>query len=106
MSLWRQITRGVRVLTHRKAADQEVADEVQHYFEETTAALQARGLTPDEARRAARLELGSATAVREDVRAYGWENVVATCVGDLRYGVRRLVAEKGFTAVTVLTLAL
>ena len=39
MSLWRQLTRGLRVLTNRTAADQDVADEVQQYLEEATAAL-------------------------------------------------------------------
>ena len=30
MSLWRQLTRGLRVLTNLAAADRDVADEVQH----------------------------------------------------------------------------
>ncbi len=106
MSLWRQFTRGLRILGNRKAADQEIADEVNHYLEESTAALMARGLTRHEARRAARLELGGATPVREQVRGYGWENRIETLFADLRYAVRRLVANPGFTAVSMLTLAL
>ena len=104
MSLWRQFTRGLRVLGNRKAADQEIADEVSHYLEEATAALVARGLAPDEARRAARLELGGATAVREQVRGYGWENRVDILFADLRYAARRLAGNPGFTAVSILTL--
>ena len=38
MSVWRHITRGLRVLTHRSDADREVADELQHYVDLTTAA--------------------------------------------------------------------
>jgi putative ABC transport system permease protein len=106
MSLWRQITRGVRILTHRSAADADVDDEARHYFEETISALIARGLSPDEARRAARLELGTMATVSEDVRAYGWENVLGATIADLRYGVRRLRTTPGFTAITVLTLAI
>jgi hypothetical protein len=30
MSLWRQLTRGLRVLANRRAADQDIADEVSH----------------------------------------------------------------------------
>src|ERR1700676_438384 len=106
MSLWRQITHGVRVLTHRSAAADAVDEEVRHYFEETISALIARGLSPDEARRAARLELGTMATLNEDVRAYGWENLIGAAIADLRYGLRRLHATPGFTTITILTLAI
>ena len=106
MSLWRQLTRGLRSLLRRSAAEREIRAEVRHYLEEATAQHVARGLAPAAARRAARLELGSMTSVADEVRGYGWENVVATLVADVRYGVRRLLAEPGFTAITVLTLAI
>jgi len=106
VSLWRQFTRGLRVLADRRAADQEIADEVSHYLDEATAAYVRKGLSPDEARRAARLELGGTTAVREQVRAYGWENALDAIVADFRYAVRRLGSAPGFTAASLLTLAL
>jgi putative ABC transport system permease protein len=106
MSFWRQFTRGLRVLGNRKAADGEIADEVSDYLEEATAAFVNKGLSPDEARRAARLELGSTTAVREQVRGYGWENRVDLFFADLRYAARGLAGNPGFTAVSVITLAL
>jgi putative ABC transport system permease protein len=106
MSLWRQLTRGLRVLTNRTVADRDVADEVQHFLDQLTDAWIARGLTPEAARRAAGVELGNTTVVREQVRAYGWENVVGTVLADLRFAARRLGGRPGFTAVSVVTLAL
>ena len=106
MSVWRQVTRGIRVLGNRRAADQEIAEEVNHYLEESTAMFAARGLTPDEARRAARMEIGNETAVREQIREYGWENTIDTWFADLRYAARRLGGKPGFTTASIFTLAL
>jgi hypothetical protein len=72
VSVWRQLTRGLRRLGNEKSADQEIADEVSNYLEEFTAAFVERGLPPDEAYQAGRLELDSKTKVREQVRRYGW----------------------------------
>lgn len=106
MSLWRQISRGLRVLFDRKTTDREIADEVESYLEQATAAWMERGLAPEAARRAARLEMGSPSVVREQVREYGWENSIGTLFADLRYAVRRLIRTPSFSAATVLTIAL
>ena len=106
MSLWRQVTRGIRALANRRAADREIAEEVDHYLEESAAMFAARGLTPDQARRAARMEMGNETAVREQIREYGWENTLDTWFADLRYAARRLCGKPGFTIAAIFTLAL
>ncbi len=106
MSPWRQLTRGLRGLMRRSALEQDVADEVQNYLDEATADFIARGLRPDHALRAARVQIGSATSVSQQVRSYGWENTIRDVAADLRYGARGLCAAPGFTAITVLTLAL
>ena len=64
MSLWRQMARGLRALTHRQASDRDIADEVDAYLEQAIAELIARGLSPAEARRAAQLQFGNRTAIR------------------------------------------
>ena len=106
MSLWRHLTYGLRNLTNRAKHDQDVAEEVAQYFEEAASAWEARGLSIDEARKAARLEVGNFTVVRERVNSYGWENVARTFVGDLRFAVRQLLKHPAFTATATLTLAL
>ena len=106
MSLWRQLSRGFRALTNRGAVDEELADEVQHYLELTAAAHRAKGLSHDEALRAARIELGTVIGLREEVRSYGWENAVESLLADLRFAARRLRGDPAFTGIALLTLAL
>ncbi len=106
MDLWRQLTRGFSALIHGQAVDKDVADEVEHYLEEATASWVARGLSPQDARRAARLELGSPSVAREQVRSSGWEHTIRTLLTDLHYAARQLLRNRGFALVTSLTLAL
>jgi len=96
---------GLRALVDREGTDREIDDEVEDWLERAAADLEARGVPAEEARRRVRLELGRGVQVRETVRSYGWENVVESIAGDVRVGVRRLVKNPGFTALTVLTLA-
>ncbi len=106
MSLWRQLTRGFRALTHRDAADRDVADEVRHYVDRPRP-RSSRADSRRTRRGAPReLEIGNATVAREQVRAYGWENAIETLLADLRYALRRLRANPGSQPLSVLTLAL
>ncbi|HWH52201.1 MAG TPA: ABC transporter permease [Gemmatimonadaceae bacterium] len=106
MNLWRSLSRGLRVLGHRAATDEQISNEVDHYVDLAAAEHVRRGLAPDAARRAARLEVGNPTVAREAVRAYGWENAVESVAADVRFALRRLRHNPSFAVVTILTLAL
>lgn len=106
MSIARQLAHGFRNLVRRTHADENIADEVDSFFAEAKADFEARGLTAHHAARAARIALGSSTALREQVRSYGWENILDGILRDLRYTLRRLRATPGFTLVSIGTLAL
>src|SRR5215472_5205052 len=106
MSIARQLVRGFRNLFRRERADEDIADEVESFLAEAKADMEARGLTAHDATRATRMLLGSSTALREQVRSYGWEIKVDGIFQDLRYTLRRLRATPGFTLVSVGTLAL
>jgi putative ABC transport system permease protein len=106
MSVWRQLTRGLRVLIRPAAADRDLDEEVRQYVEDATEAFVASGMTPEAARRAARMAIGNATVVREEVRASAWESIVLTFAADVRYAARRLRATPSFAFVCIVTLAL
>ncbi len=106
MLIARQLVRGLRNLLRRERADGEIADEVDSFFAEAKADMEARGLRAHDATRAIQMALGGTTALREQVRSYGWENMIDGILQDLRYTLRRLRATPGFTMASIGTLAL
>jgi putative ABC transport system permease protein len=107
MRSWlRPLARGLTALFGRRQADAEVNAEIEHFLEESAREHEQRGLSRDEARRAARVELGSALSVRQQVRSSGWESFALGFVEDVWRGVRTHRRHPWFTAGTVLVLAL
>jgi predicted permease len=87
-----------------RSRDQELSDELSAHLECAEADFVARGLAPDEARRAARLALGGSDQIKEAVRDTRrlWLDIVWR---DTRYAARQLCRTPGFTAVALLSLA-
>jgi hypothetical protein len=94
-----------RIFSRRRAYG-ELSDEIRGHLEEKTEELAARGMSTKEAAATARREFGNVTLIEQDIReVWQWPSI-ETFITDVRYGVRALRKNSGFTAIVLLTLAL
>jgi predicted permease len=90
----------------RRFLDREFDAEVETHLEMLIEENISRGMTPEEAREAARRSLGNVTRVKESHRESRGLPQIETLFADLKYGARVLRANLGFTLIASLTLAL
>jgi predicted permease len=99
MNWWKRLSR-------RTQMEAQLEKELSFHLEQHTSELVARGLTPDEARRQARLALGGAERVKErcrDARGTRW---LEDFLHDTLYALRTFRRKPGFTIIALLILSL
>ena len=106
MPLLAKFRSSLRNLFSSRRVEVDLDQEVHSHLELLIAENMRAGMAPEEARRAARMELGGIEQVKEQVREQQLGNWLHSVFSDGRYGLRQLRRNPGATAVMVFTLAL
>ncbi len=106
MTLWARFRSWLGAMLQRSRMESEMDAELRFHLEAFAQDLVRSGVPHQEAMRRARIEFGGIERVKEEGREARGVNLVESLLQDLRYGASNMLRTPGFTAITVLTLAL
>ena len=90
----------------RRTKEDELREELEFHLSEEADDRRVTGLTEDQAKRAARRDLGNVALVREDARAAWTWTLLEQLAQDVRYALRTMRRNPLFAALAALSLAL
>ncbi|HEX6464380.1 MAG TPA: ABC transporter permease, partial [Vicinamibacterales bacterium] len=100
------VTYRLRALVRRSAMDADLVAELRFHIEQQAEEFERRGLPRDEALRQARLTFGGLEATKDATRDAHGTSLIESVLQDLRYALRIIRREPGFSLVVVLILGL
>ena len=104
--VWSRLRAMLRRVLDGGARDEELSEEIRAFVEHDAESKIRSGMTPEDARRAALIELGGAEQVKERVRearaGARWESIFR----DIRYAIRSLGQARGFSSSVIGSLSL
>lgn len=96
----------LRALFRRTAVEQELEQELQFHFDNEVNKLRSAGVPEQDARRRARIAIGGVEQIKEECRDARGTRLLETTLQDMRYALRILRKDRGFTTVAIISLAL